>query len=315
MTPCRHCLSLLIAAAVNIFICSAQSDESQSVADTGSISAGQFQLRYRIEGTGIPALVIGNSLYYPRVFSQQLRTELRLVFLDHRGFARPAGQVDTTHFALDTLIEDMERARSTLKISRMAVIGHSGHAIMALEYAKKYPQHVSHVIMIGIGPDMSAASSAATAKYWRDSASAERKSILEENRRRIPDSLIARRSPSDQFILRYVRNGPRSWYDARFDSSPLWKGSNVNTDVMSYVWGQVLPRIDFTKGLDDFDIPVFLALGRYDYLVPPPSAWDTVRSKFRNLTVRIFEQSGHTPPYEEASLFDKELLAWLERHR
>ena len=57
---------------------------------------------------------------------------------------------------------------------------------------------------------------------------------------------------------------------------------------------------------------MFLALGRYDFLVAPPSAWDAIRSQFRDLTVRVFERSGHTPQYEEAALFDAELVRWMK---
>jgi proline iminopeptidase len=59
---------------------------------------------------------------------------------------------------------------------------------------------------------------------------------------------------------------------------------------------------------------MLLALGRYDYLVAPPSSWDAVRPKFRDLTVRVFERTGHTPQYEESALFDAELLGWLKAH-
>ena len=45
--------------------------------ESGIIDAGGFKLRYRIEGAGIPAIVIGSARYYPRVFSQHLREHLR----------------------------------------------------------------------------------------------------------------------------------------------------------------------------------------------------------------------------------------------
>jgi proline iminopeptidase len=285
-----------------------------SEADTGSIEAGQFRLRYRIEGAGAPAIVIGSSIYYPRAFSQNLRKHLRLVFLDHRGFAPSPGPVENSEFELDKLLDDVERARRALGLGRIVVIGHSGHAFMALEYAKKYPENVSHVVMIGIAPDLSAASDEATEQYWRDSVSPERKAVLEENLRRLPDEELAKLPPDQQFIKSYVRDGPRIWYDPRFDSSPLWEGVELNIDMMNYVWGTVFRDIDITEGLDTFDRPVFLALGRYDFLVAPPSSWNPIRSKFQNLTVRVFERSGHTPQYEEATLFDEELLRWLSRH-
>ena len=59
-----------------------------------------------------------------------------------------------------------------------------------------------------------------------------------------------------------------------------------------------------------FNVPVFLGLGRYDYLVAPPRSWNS-RQNFRNLTISVFEKSGHTPQFEEAKLFDQELLQWL----
>ncbi|TAL62670.1 MAG: alpha/beta hydrolase [Bacteroidetes bacterium] len=284
--------------------------------DTGSIAAGKFRLHYRIEGSGIPTLVIGNSIYSSRIFSPTLRTQLRMVFLDHRGFVLPpVGRIDTTAFALDTLIEDMERARKFLKLGRIAVIGHSGHAYMALEYAKKYPQNVSYLIMIGISPDMSRANSIATEQKWRDSASSERKAVLKENLQRFPDSLLSRLSSSERFIRNNVRIGPMCWYNPHFDSSPLWEDLYVNSDMISYVWEKVFPRLDITKGLDKFDLPVFLALGRFDFLAPPTTAWDPLQTKFMDLTIRVFEHSGHTPPYEEAALFDKELLSWIGHYR
>jgi len=299
----------------NSLLFSSQMNYTQAYVDTGSIKAGPYRLRYRIEGVGPTTLVIGNSVYYPRIFSQDLRKHLRLVFLDHRGFAPPPSRlVDTSDFQLDTIIEDMERARKSLKLGRIAVIGHSGHAYMALEYAKKYPQNVSHVIMIGIGPDMGKANQDAAEQYWRDSASAERKAVLEENMRKMPDSLLAKFPPVEQYITDYVRGGPLCWYNPHFDSSPLWEGSNINTDFMSFVWGQVFPRLDITKGLDKFDRPVFLSIGRYDFFNQPPSFWDPMRAKFRNITICVFEQSAHTPQYEQNTLFDKELLSWMEKY-
>ena len=288
---------------------------TQAVPDIGTIAAGEFRLRYRIEGRGTPAMVIGSAVFYPRVFSQNLRKHLRLVFLDHRGFAPSPGRVDATEFALDRLLDDFERARQQLSLGRVAVIGHSGHALMALEYAKKYPSSVSHVVMIGMAPDLSGASAEAAERYWSESVSPERKAALQDNVRRMPDAELARLPAAQRFIRSYVRNGPRVWYDPRFDSSPLWEGVEINMDMFGSMWGQVLRDIDITQGLSALASPVFLALGRYDFIVAPPSSWDPIRPKFRSLTVRVFERSGHTPQYEEPELFDAELLRWIEEHR
>jgi proline iminopeptidase len=285
-----------------------------AVAADGIIPVDGFRLRYRIEGTGTPTLVIGSAVYYPRVFSRNLRRHLRLVFLDHRGFVASPGHVDATAYALAKLLDDVEQARQRLGLERVAVLGHSGNALLALEYAKKYPARVSHLILVGIAPDLSAASWRAAERSWQESVSPERKAAMQDNRRRLPDEELAKLTPGERFVRSYIRDGPRLWYDPHFDSSPLWTGVEVNTEMFEHVWGQVLRDIDITRGLASFDRPVFLALGRYDFVVAPPSSWDRIRPEFRNLTMRVFERSGHTPQHEEPELFDAELLRWMEEH-
>ena len=283
--------------------------------DTGSVVSGGFRLRYIAEGAGTPTLVVGSSRYYARAFSKELRKHLRLVFVDHRGFTEAPGRSDTAAFAMDTLVDDIERVRRALGLGRVAVMGHSGHAFMALEYAKKYPAHVSHVIMIGVAPDFGEANARAIEQYWQATASADRKAAMAANLQRIPDAALDRLPPRDRFVTSYVRDGPRAWYDPRFDASGLWERVEINMDMLNHVWGRTFAQIDIARGLDTLDKPVFLALGRFDYLVAPPHTWDRVRPAFRDLTVRIFERSGHTPQYEEAAHFDAELIGWMTGRR
>src|SRR5262245_4804070 len=123
-------------------------------ASAGMVTAGPFRLPYVIEGQGRPAIVIGSARYYQRAFSRDLRRHLRVTFMDHRGFAPSPGPVDLSEFTLEKLVDDVETLRQQLGLERVVVIGHSGHAYMALEYAKKYPGNTSHVVMIGIAPDL-----------------------------------------------------------------------------------------------------------------------------------------------------------------
>jgi proline iminopeptidase len=179
---------------------------------------------------------------------------------------------------------------------------------MALEYAKKYPDNVSHVVMIG-SPGLNAGNERLMDQYWEELASPERKAVMEESQRRLPDQELAKLPPGQRFIRTYFRNAPRIWFDPHFDASPLWEGVEAN-DVSLQV--PFFGDVDITQGLDNFDRPVFLALGRYDFLVVPPSAWDSIRPNFRDLTIRVFERSGHWTHYEEPELFDSELLRWME---
>lgn len=279
--------------------------------ERGTIRSGSFELGYSIEGSGKPAIVIGSSIYYPRTFSAELRRELKLIFVDHRGFSKPVGEVTKSDYALDVILADVELIRQHLALSEIVVIGHSGHGYMALEYAKRYPQHVTHLVIIATGPSHSAAHAKLTEEYWREAVCPERKAKLESDLRLLYDEIAA--APEKRFITYCIRQGARSWYDPTFDATPLWSDVHVNMDMFDYIFGEVFRDIEIANGLADLDIPVLLALGRFDYLVAPYSAWEPYRASFRDLTVRVFDKSSHTPQLEESRLFDNELLHWIAR--
>jgi proline iminopeptidase len=275
----------------------------------GHVYSSGFKLQYIVEGNGTPTIVVGSSLYYSRTFSKNLRNSLKLAFVDHRGFSPPYEAKDTFLFQLDSLVDDIELVRKELGFDKIIVIGHSGHAFMALEYAKKYSVNVSHVVMMCAAPNYSHEAHEAAQRYLNDSVCPERKAALAENLARLPQAIEA--APEKAFITYCLLMGPKSWFDYNYDATKLWEGVEVNMAMFDYVWGKVFRDIDITKNLDKLQVPVFLALGRYDCLIPPPYLWEPIRDKFSNLTIRIFEKSGHAPQFEEPELFDQELLEWL----
>jgi proline iminopeptidase len=276
---------------------------------TGHVYSSGFKLQYIVEGNGVPTIVVGSSLYYSRTFSKNLRSSLKLVFVDHRGFSLQNDCKDISQYQLDTLVDDIELVRKELGFDKVIVIGHSGHAFIALEYAKKYPANVSHVVMMCVGPSYSHEGHVASERYLNDSVCPERKAALASNLTRLPQEIEA--APEKAFITYCLLMGPKSWFDYNYDATELWEGVEVNMAMFDYVWGEVFRDIDITENLDKLLSPVFLALGRYDYFVPPAYLWEGVRDKFSNLTIRIFEKSSHAPHFEEPELFDKELIEWL----
>ena len=254
-------------------------------------------------------LSLGAQTFIPAVFPKPFAT-ISSSFLSI-GADLPSRRHPQKLPSFDALLDDVEKIRNALHLERVVVIGHSAHALMALEYAKKYRENVSHVIMIGISPNLSLQNTEAAERNWQESVWPERKRAEEERMRALPDEELAKLARADAFVQWYIRRDPRGWYDYRFNSSSLWEGVTPNMEMFDYLYGVVLRDIDIAKGLENFDRPVFLALGRYDFIVAPPSSWDLVRPKFHNLTVRVFEKSGHSPQYEEPLLFDAELLKWL----
>ncbi len=279
--------------------------------ESGTLEREGLQLRYQIEGSGPNTIVIGSAIYYPRLFSQELRNHLRMIFTDMRAFAVTPVENPSLDFDIDVLIEDIEALRQKLQLEKVIVIGHSGNAFLALEYAKKYKEHVSHVVLSGTAPSFSEENRALTDQYWEETASQERKETLKLSLEKNPDSLFETVAEDQRFIWNYLRLTPRIWYDFQFDARALWDGVQIHLPLFDYIWGTLYRDIDITKNLETLDRPVFLALGRTDFIVAPPTSWEPMQPLFQDLSIHLFEKSGHSPPYEEADLFNQTLLEWL----
>lgn len=275
----------------------------------GVLERDGFRLSYSIEGKGIPAIIIGSSIYYPRTFSQNLRTKLQMIFMDHRGFGEALAPFTNASYQLNSLIDDIEALRQELNLDQVIIIGHSGHAFMALEYAKKYSEQVSQVILIASSPHGD--SYAAADQYFAESVCPHRKSLYEKSMCSLKSDIEA--DPEKRFITYSLRSGPRIWYNYQYDAASLWEDVKLIPEIFDYLWGEQFKTIDISKNLERLDKPVLLILGRYDYW-NPPHLWEPLRCKFNNLTIRVFEQSGHTPQLEEPEYFDEEVLSWLSSH-
>ena len=60
-------------------------------------------------------------------------------------------------------------------------------------------------------------------------------------------------------------------------------------------------------------VPTFAATGKYDFVIPHTS-WLKYRD-LPNLTVCVFDKSGHTPQLEQPEQFDRQLLQWLKQQK
>jgi proline iminopeptidase len=267
-------------------------------------------LRYRIEGDGQPCLVVGSSIYYPRVFSQDLREHLQLIFVDLRHFAASDPSFTPDRISVGTYADDIERVRQTLRLGDVVVMGHSIHGTIALEYARRYPEHVRGVVVIGAPPRRSDDEPAPSDRLWEADASEERKEILARQLAELTPEVRATLSPADLFVRSYVANGPRYWYDPAYDCSWLWDGVVPNMPVIERLFGELFKTYDLPQGPAQITLPVLIAHGRYDYSAPY-TLWEEHRHTLPRHTYALFERSSHTPPLEEPERFDQTLLAWV----
>src|SRR5205807_1343824 len=76
-----------------------------------------------------------------------LADKFQLVFFDHRGQGRSA-RGDVNKYVLDENVEDMEALRRHLGLGPIVSIGTSYGGMVAMAHAARYPDAVSHLILI-----------------------------------------------------------------------------------------------------------------------------------------------------------------------
>jgi len=277
----------------------------------GAVPVKGASLPYVIEGTGQACLVLGSSIYYPRAFSKDLRQHLRLAFVDLRHFAPSDPSIAPQEITLETYANDIEAVRTQLGLGKVIVLGHSIHGNIALEYARRYPEHVSRLIVIGSPPVGTRRMSELAEAFWNADASEERKRVMKRNWEGMEER-VKSLPASQQFIQTYILNGPRYWYDPTYDAAWLWRDVYANAPILDHLYGVLFKEYDLAQGPRPIATPAFLALGRYDYAIPY-TAWNDERRKLPDLSYNLFEKCGHTPQLEVSAEFDRRLIEWLRR--
>ncbi|MGE7597047.1 alpha/beta fold hydrolase [Lysinibacillus fusiformis] len=267
-----------------------------------------FELHYCIKGQGEPILVVGSSVYYPRLFSENLSQHFQLIFLDHRGFVKPPRPLKQEDYTLEKIVDDIEQARQLLKLEHFIILGHSGHAFMAMAYANTYPQHVRKVILLNTATTNSQERQQQSLSFFEANASVARKKQFERDIAFLAQDL--KKEPERRFVHMCIRMGAHSFYDYSFNATAMWEGVYTNMEVIDYLWGRAFAEQDLLQLTRSFPKPVYVGLGRYDFLVAPVSLWEAMEDTSQVKKV-IFEQSGHNPMFEEPELFDEQLISWI----
>lgn len=267
-----------------------------------NVAVKDADLHYTTLGRGDVCLVPSSMGTKP--FELQLSSVLsdrfQFVVVDLRGSGRSTGNF--TDLTFDLLADDLEAVRMDMGAERVAILGHSILGVLAIEYGRRRPESVSHVITAGTPPrgDMAWVGAKAQELFAAD-ASAERKEILRDN--------LARGPQGQTNILAQT---PMRFFDARFDMAPLLAGAAFNPAVFAHLLGPLTHDWDVTVGSDALRTPIFLAHGRCDYVVPY-TLWDGIPGTLPDATFRLFERSGHQPFFEEPEELGAAVSEWMRR--
>jgi proline iminopeptidase len=285
-----------------------QSNSNRIQNDSGYIEIDGSKLKFVTKGVGLPCIVIGSSIYYPRTFSPDLHKLLKLYYVDMKWFAKDYDPENLDNVDINSIVEDVEQIRLALGLEKPLIMGHSIHGTIAMEYVKKYSEKVSGLVVVGSPCEWGNSTYDSKAKALWETASEERRKLQEENWGKLKeiDRLVGQKEAS----ARYNNMSPQYWFNPRYDATWLWDDMTVHSEVTQHLFNNVFKNYNMFNPAVNIPVPVFLALGKYDYVIPY-TLWKKKYESIPNFNYVLFEKSGHTPQLEESELFNKALIKWL----
>ncbi|ASK30259.1 alpha/beta hydrolase [Chryseobacterium sp. T16E-39] len=115
-------------------------------------TSDHVKIHYKVSGNGEACIYVpgGPGQGYPSfelMGGNHLEKNLKMIYMDQRGSGKSA-QSDDYH--LDKMVQDIEELRQHLKLNKIFLMAHSFGGIIAVNYAKKYPQHVKGIILANV---------------------------------------------------------------------------------------------------------------------------------------------------------------------
>src|SRR5712692_5578357 len=135
---------------------SALQTEWSAAARESRIPIGQASLYSREVGRGQPIIVLHGGPDFDHGYLlpdlDRLADAFRLIYYDQRGRGRSADQVLPEEVTLASEIDDLDKVRQHFHLESAALLGHSWGTVLALEYALRHPERVSHLILMNPAP-------------------------------------------------------------------------------------------------------------------------------------------------------------------
>jgi proline iminopeptidase len=280
--------------------------------ESGLITVAGTPYPFMIEGEGEPCLVVGPGTQYAQLLSDRIKQSIRFIFVDFKHSWNAPSGTDLSSVTLQYLVDEVDAVREALHLDRICLAGHSTAGFLAIEYALQHPDHVSRVILIGAPAYQNAEAERRRQAFWQQDASPERKARYAENLRQMPNETLRTLSPHDNFMFLYRRGAPYYFYDYSYDSTWTELGHYFSSEFAIQFYRVTMADYDPRPRLANNQVPIFSAVGRYDYITPA-FLWEGYEARIPMATVVRFNRSGHFPMIEEQRRFDSELIHWLAR--
>jgi len=261
------------------------------------MSIRDVSLFVEVVGHGYPLLLMhgGPGLdHWSLLPFRRCADRFTLVFYDHRCNGRSQG-APVSSMTWENLTADAEALRQKLGFDKWAVLGHSFGGHVALEYALRYPDSLSHLVLLDTGGD----------SRWSQQNAAD----LLAKRGYSPEKVeLVRRwfngefAPKEMFPISMRIGGA---YYHHFNPLQLaheliqggWR-TKFRPEPFIFAGRHLLGGWTVMDRLGEITVPTLVLAGRDDFVFPPECQRE-LATGIPNARLRIIERAGHNPQSEQ----------------
>lgn len=273
------------------------------------IMVGDVSLYVDVVGHGDPLVLMHGGpsadLWTMGAF-RRCADQFTLVYYDQRCNGRSVG-VPVSSMTWENLTADADALRRHFGFEKWAVLGHSFGGHVALEYALRYPERVSHLVLLDTGGD---------SRWARENAA----------------QLLAHRgySPAKVELVRRWFHGeftPREYVPIfrrisgayvhgsgwRFLARELAEGgwrSRVRPEALIFAGRELLDGWSVMDRLGEITVPTLVMAGREDFVFPPECQQE-LADAIPGARLVIIDGAGHNPQDERTAEVVRVLRAFL----
>jgi proline-specific peptidase len=218
---------------------------------------------------------------------QPLADQFTLVFYDHRCNGLSEGAA-VSSMTWENLTADADALRQTLGFEKWAVLGHSFGGMVALEYALRYPQRLSHLVLMDTCGD----------SRWVQQNAPE---ILAKRGYSPATVKMARRFFNGQIAPDEMSAAMRRFGGAYYHClNPLKLAREVlsgmrmkrRPEALIFGFGQLLKGWTVMDRLGEINVPTLVMAGRDDFQFPPEHQ-AMLAAGIPGARLEIIERAGH----------------------
>ena len=258
-------IALLLFFFTSLTVISAQNNSSEGFYETSD----HIKIKYKISGKGEACIFIPGGpgqgySSFELMGGNSLEKNMQMVYMDQRG----SGESGTSeNYHLDKMVQDIEELRQHLKLKKVFLLAHSFGGIIAVNYAKKYPQHTKGLILANV-----------TLHFLNDESVKEQieygNSLLQTQNRAIPKDSLSSELSKISSALRKKRIGYKFLTEDIETIKEMDKVDSLHPRIIDFGMAVISKPKDFPEYYTDYapitkdiHVPVLIITGKKDKAV------------------------------------------------